>query len=268
MSLRLLQLSDCHLPERAGEPFRGRDADLSLAALVAELTRQPAFDHLLLTGDLTHHAGVEAYRRLLSIIESLSGERHWLPGNHDDGAMLNAADPSGQLGRKQVELDIHWTLLQLDTTACPDGRGSGSLAEAELHWLAQALDALKERHVLLALHHNPVATGSRWQDAIRLGNPEALERILQQAPQVKGLICGHLHQAQSLSFAGRPLWSAPSTVVQFAAGCDDFTLEGDPALSTPGCRWYELEADGAIQAHLLRLSTTPEGSLVQEACFL
>ncbi len=258
MSLRLLQLSDCHLPNRPGTRFHGRDADRSLTELVAELASLPPFDHLLLTGDLTHHAGREAYARLLAIIEPLHGERHWLPGNHDDLAIMQAADLEGRLGRKQVDLDRHWTLLQLDTTACPDGRGSGSLTDAELAWLKERLTALQDRHLLLALHHNPVATGSRWQDEIRLGNPAALEALVAQAPQVRGLICGHLHQALNLDFAGRPLWSAPSTVVQFAQGCDDFALEADPRLSTPGCRWYELHADGCIEAHQLRLSTGPE----------
>lgn len=266
MRLRLLQLSDCHLQARAGEAFRGRDADCTLAALVAELSRMPAFDHLLLTGDLTHHAGVDAYRRLLSLIAPLAGEPHWLPGNHDEWNAMQAADPERVLGRKQVKLSGDWTLLQLDTTAFPDGRGSGSLSRRELEWLQQTLSLLKDQHVLLALHHNPVATGSRWQDAIRLGNPQVLEAIVEQAPQVKGLICGHLHQAQQLNFAGRPLWSAPSTVVQFAAGCDDFTLESDPSISTPGCRWYELHADGRIDAHLLHLSTTPECTSGEEAC--
>lgn len=260
MSLRILQLSDCHLPAVAGELFYGRDAERTLEQLVQVLAGWPAFDHLLLTGDLTHHAGPEAYTRLLSIIKPLSGERHWLPGNHDDPSIMQAADPEGRLGRKQVDLDRHWTLLQLDTTACPDGRGSGSLADAELAWLDQRLTALPDRQVLLALHHNPVATGSRWQDAIRLGNPAALEAIVARAPQVRGLVCGHLHQAQQLIFAGRPLWSAPSTVVQFAQGCDDFALEADARLSTPGCRWYELHADGRIEAHLLHLSTTSEAS--------
>lgn len=258
MSLRLLQLSDCHLPAVPGTCFHGRDADRSLAGLVAELIGLPGFDHILLTGDLTQHAGPAAYQRLLSTIGPLVGERHWLPGNHDDVSVMRIVDGDGQLGQKQVALDNHWTLLQLDTTAMPDGRGSGSLADEELAWLQDRLAALPERHVLLALHHNPVVTGSRWQDEIRLGNPNELEAIIAPAPQVRGLICGHLHQALDLNFAGRPLWSAPSTVVQFALKCADFTLATAPLLSTPGCRWYELHADGRIDAHLFRLSTCPE----------
>lgn len=258
MSVRILQLSDCHLPARKGQAFHGRDADRTLERLVRELVRLPPFDHILLTGDLTHHAGTDAYFRLLSILQPLAGQRHWLPGNHDDLGMMQAADLGGHLGRKQVDLDRHWTLLQLDTTAMPDGRGGGVLGDDELSWLRDRLATVQTRHVLLALHHNPVATGSRWQDEIRLGNPAALATIVARSPQVRGLVCGHLHQALNLDFAGRPLWSAPSTVMQFAQGCDDFTLEADPGLSTAGCRWYELHADGRIEAHLLRLTSGPE----------
>ncbi|MBA4503421.1 metallophosphoesterase [Marinobacterium marinum] len=255
MSVRLLQLSDCHLPAQAGQRVHGRDADAGLAALVARLLELPPFDHILLSGDLAHHSGSDAYLRLLQLIEPLAGERHWLPGNHDDIDLMRAVDKGGKLGCKEVMLDSRWTLLQLDTTARPDGRGSGALAGAELNWLQERLSALQDRYLLLALHHNPVATGSRWQDEIRLGNPEALQRLLEQAPQVQGLVCGHVHQALTLQFVHRPLWSAPSTLVQFARGCETFTLETDPELSTPGCRWYELEADGSIQAHEVWLST-------------
>lgn len=257
MSLRILQLTDCHLPVEAGTLFRGRDADQCLGRLVSTLAQLPSFDHILLTGDLVHHGGPDAYSRLLSIIEPLSGERHWLPGNHDDNAAMQRADAGGGLGRKQVNMG-NWALLQLDTTSEPDGRGGGSLAMAELDWLQQTLAELRARPVLLALHHNPAPTGSRWQDEVRLANSLDFEALVTAAPQVKGIVCGHLHQSQVLTFAGRPLWSAPSTVIQFGAGCDTFTLETDPRLSTPGCRWYELHADGRIDAHLLQLSTHTE----------
>lgn len=261
MSQRVLQLTDCHLPAEAGTLFRGEDADARLAALVELLRKQPPFDTLLLTGDLVHHGGPDAYRRLLTLVRPLGCEVHWLPGNHDEPVAMHATDPDGKLGLKRIDL-AYWTLLLLDSTANPDGRGSGELAPAELDWLQHTLSELEDRSVLLALHHNPAATGSLWQDAIRLGNPEALAAVLVPCPQVRALICGHLHQSQALQFAGRPLWCAPSTAVQFAAGCETFTLETQAALSTPGCRWYELHDDGRINAHLLYLPAESEESVV------
>ena len=250
---RLLQLSDCHLPPVAGELFRGRDADQCLIRLVRWLQSEFApFDHLLLTGDLVHHGGPEAYARLLQIVRPLNAKLHWIPGNHDDVSAMGQADPTGALGQKVIHSG-GWTLLLLDSTAEPDGRGSGSLSAQELMWLQQQLRLWPQRPVLLVLHHNPAPTGSRWQDEIRLGNPEALEAVLQQAPQVRGLVCGHLHQQQTLSFAGRPLWCAPSTVVQFRAGCEQFELEDDPRLAAPGGRCFSLNADGSLETEVLRL---------------
>jgi len=251
--IRLLQLSDCHLAPEAGERFRGRDPDQTLRALVSWLQASGStFDHLLLTGDLSHHGGPDAYERLLRIVEPLSPRVHWIPGNHDDALAMQRVDVTGVLAQKVIHSG-DWTLLLLDSTDQPDGRGSGSLSAAELEWLQQQLSANTQRPTLLVLHHNPAPTGSQWQDAIRLGNPEALEALLVQAPQVRGVICGHLHQRQALSFAGRPLWSAPSTVIQFRAGCEHFELETDPRLATPGARCFTLKADGQIETDVLQL---------------
>lgn len=257
MSQRLLQLSDCHLPDQPGQLYRGQDADLNLARLVQKLTALPTFDRVLLTGDLVHHGGPEAYQRLLRLVEPLQSPCHWLPGNHDDPSIMAVVEAGTLLGAKRVDMG-RWTLLMLNSTSNPDGCGSGDLSQDELAWLEATLANLKDRFVLLALHHNPVPTGTAWQDQIRLGNSEALQAILETAPQVRGLMCGHVHQAWELSFADRPLWSAPSTVVQFLPGVETLEVDTRPGLSTPGCRWYELQDDGRIDAHLFRLSTTEE----------
>lgn len=251
--IRLLQLSDCHLPPVSGELFHGRDPDQCLIRLVEWLRSAfPPFDHLLLTGDLVHHGGPDGYTRLLQIVAPLSPRIHWLPGNHDMTAAMGLADHTAELGRKVVHTG-HWTLLLLDSTAAADGRGGGSLSRAELEWLGQQLAQAPRRPTLLALHHNPAPTGSRWQDAIRLGNPAALAERIEAAPQVRGVLCGHLHQLQTLRFAGRPLWSAPSSVVQFRPGRDRLELEPDPSRATPGARWYRLHPDGQLDAHPLQL---------------
>lgn len=253
---RLLQLSDCHLPPRAGELFRGQDVDRNLTHMVEWLQEQyPPFDHLLLTGDLVHHGGPDAYHRLLRIVAPLGAQLHWIPGNHDQPEAMQHVDADGCLSAKVIHSG-NWTLLLLDSTAEPDGYGSGSLSPAECVWLEQQLTHWAARSVLLVLHHNPAPTGSRWQDAIRLGNPDRLAALIEQQPQVRGVLCGHVHQAQTLSFAGHPLWAAPSTSVQFRAGCDQCELETEPQLAMPGGRWYQLQPDGAICAHLLRL---PQG---------
>lgn len=245
--LHLLQLTDCHLMPRPGQLFRNIDSDASFRAVVAAAAAlEIDFDQLILSGDLTHHGGPDAYRRLLELLAPLPGERHWIPGNHDErDAMRQAA--SLACGQERVDQG-RWTLLLLDSSDCPDGRGSGSLSDASLVWLKTQLEDSRDRHVLIVLHHNPVRTGSAWQDAIMLGNAEDFDRLVSAYPQVRGILCGHLHQVQVRRLATVPVFCAPATSVQFKPGQAEFMLEDDPADARPGFSWYRLEVDGRIQA--------------------
>ncbi|ANG61458.1 hypothetical protein A8C75_02550 [Marinobacterium aestuarii] len=254
MPLRLLQLSDCHLSPDPGGLFRGIDPLCHLQAVAADARQRFAkADLLLLTGDLTHHGEPDAYQRLLASVEGLAAQRHWLAGNHDvAGSMraLEAQEPA--LGCKLIDSD-YWRILLLDSSAHPDGRGSGSLSDGELEWLRQQLQSAGQRWVFIALHHNPVALGSAWQDAIMLGNAPQLWAIIDSYPQVRGLIFGHVHQQQHLQRGQIELFAAPSTAMQFEAGCENFQLETDGALARPGYRYYELQDDGRIEARLCRV---------------
>jgi 3',5'-cyclic-AMP phosphodiesterase len=255
MPLRVLQLSDCHLSPEPGGLFRGIDPLLHLHAVAADARRcfAPA-DLLLLTGDLTHHGAPDAYRRLLQGVEGLAHRRHWLPGNHDVAtamAAVQATEPT--LGCKQIDT-AHWRILLLDSTQAPDGRGGGSLAEAELDWLQQRLSDAKRRWVFIVLHHNPVALGSAWQDAIMLGNAAPFWALVESYPQVRGIAFGHVHQQQHRWRGAVQLFAAPSTALQFEAGCADFQLETDPVLARPGYRYYELSDDGQIETQLCRVA--------------
>lgn len=252
-SIYLLQLTDCHLMPHPQQLFRDIDADQHLRLVVEDLVaRGQPVDHLLLTGDLVHHGNAAAYQRLLDILAPLPGRRHWIPGNHDEVEAMQAAS-SMPCGREEVDLG-YWRLLLLDSTSHPDGRGSGSLSAAEFAWLEQRLSESPERPVLIALHHNPVSTDSDWQDQIMLGNADRFVELLSEAPQVKAVICGHLHQSQLRQIGQARLWCSPSTSVQFRPAQADFLLETEGLDAQPGYRWYRLDPDGVIESGLRRVS--------------
>ncbi|NVK42697.1 MAG: phosphodiesterase [Oceanospirillaceae bacterium] len=252
MGRLLIQISDCHLPAEAGGLFRGIDPERHLRAIADDVRmRFPDADALLLTGDLTHHGGADAYRRLLDTLDGLAPARYWLPGNHDlNGVMADVARES--LGQKCIDL-VRWRLLMLDSTARPDGRGGGSLAQEELDWLEASLATAGERPVLIALHHNPVPVDSEWQDQIMLGNAADFWRVVDRYPRVRGVIFGHVHQVQALQRGDVALYSAPSTAVQFQARQAEFSLEPDPQLAQPGYRVYRLQDDGRLKSRVLRV---------------
>jgi Icc protein len=248
----LLQLTDCHLMPQPGVPFRGIDSDATLAAVVAEAAALGIdFDRLLLSGDLVHHGGPDAYRRLLALIEPLPGVRHWIPGNHDEPAAMRAAAALA-CGQERVDCG-RWSLLLLDSTAHPDGRGGGSLSEASLSWLQSALEQTADRHVLIALHHNPVGTDSAWQDAIMLGNADRFAQLVGAYPQVRAILCGHLHQQQARRLGTVPVFCAPATSVQFKPAQAELALEDDAQAARPGFSWYRLGPDGSVSAHPCRI---------------
>lgn len=249
----LLQITDCHLMPEPGQPFRGLNTDSTLQAVVGDALAQGIeFDHLLLSGDLVHHGGADAYRRLLDILAPLPGERHWIPGNHDEPAAMRAASDL-PLGRECVACG-EWRLLLLDSTANPDGRGSGSLADDQLCWLERSLTAHAGHPLLILLHHNPLSTDSLWQDQIMLGNADEFARIVAAHPQVRAILCGHLHQHQALRLGDIPVWSAPASSIQFKPGQDDFLIEDDPVDSLPGYCIYRLDPEGGVSVQVRRVN--------------
>lgn len=253
----LLQISDCHLsPEPSGRYYE-RDSEQLLKQVVEHaLSLGIPFDAVLLSGDLVHHGALSAYERLLQTVAPLPGVRCWIAGNHDDSEQMDQFDisvlkqPSVRLGR--------WRLLLLDSNFQPDGKGSGSISPDTLEWLDSALSQHKDAPTLIAMHHNPLPIGTPWQDRIMLGNADAFWQRVNNHAQVKGVLCGHVHQALELQHGDITMWSAPSTAVQFKPGALTITTEDDPEAGLPGYRWFELHPDGRIVAHLERVKTASE----------
>ncbi|KGK41415.1 hypothetical protein LH51_14775 [Nitrincola sp. A-D6] len=233
----LLQLSDCHLTPQAGELFRGVDPRHTLQAVVRHLRHsQRHFDLLLLSGDLVHHADAAVYRELLALLAPLELPIIWFAGNHDNVPAMQQAAP--QLFAEVTPLQ-DWQLICLDSNHEPDGRGSGAVSPASLEGLALQLQATMDTPTLIALHHNPLPSGTDWQDQIMLSNADAFWAVIERAPQCKAVICGHLHQALSWQRQGVCVWSSPSTAAQF---------QPDTAVTLPAYRWYQLWPDGRIEA--------------------
>lgn len=253
--LRLLQLSDCHFLPQPGDTLMGVDTEKSFQAVLEALRRHPHWppDLLLLTGDLVQEPLAAPYRRLHRYLAPLP--RPWLalPGNHDDPRLLAqilCGDSHHCAG--QVILGGAWQLIALDSHLA--GSHAGRLAPAQLDWLRRCLERCR-LPALIALHHPPVAVGSRWMDTMQLQNAAEFWQQLEDFPQVKGIVFGHVHQ----EFRGRcqdiPLWSAPSTCFQFKPGSDDFALDALP----PGWRWFELSPHGRLRTWVERLADLPGG---------
>lgn len=244
--VELVQISDSHLFADPEATLLGINTDASLSAVLRLLDGRPRPALLLATGDNSQDGSVAAYRRFLEQVQGRGERFAWLPGNHDLPAVMAEVSPVGALV-KQLDLGA-WRLLLLDSTQ-PQSV-AGHLAEAEFDFIEQSLRTAPQRPTLLAVHHPPCALGCAWLDGQGIDNGARLLTLLAGHPQVRLLLCGHIHQQQARQFGSFWLLSAPSTCAQFLPDSDDFALDS----LGPGLRWLRLHDDGRFETGIERVA--------------
>jgi Icc protein len=239
----LLQLTDTHLyADPAGEIYGVNSADsLSrvVEAVFADGGTRP--DAIVVTGDVSDDLAEGSYRRLRDALGNRGVPVHCLPGNHDDPrlmAELLDSDAFQYCGRAEFQ---GWALVTVDTHS--PGEVGGWISDAGLERLDADLAAVRDRPVVLAMHHPPVPVGSAWLDRLRLGNASEFFEVVGRHRQVKAVLAGHVHQASDEMHGTVRVMTTPSTCVQFAPGSAKFAIDPRP----PGYRWLTLHADGRIE---------------------
>lgn len=251
-SVRITQITDCHLGEREGDELLSMNPDEGLHDVLTLMNQQrPNNDLLLLTGDLANHPTPRVYPRLHALIsEAVSYPFAWLAGNHDDPEMMEA------LG-EQVNLAVHvieqWVVVLLNSRV--PNETYGELDSEQLAFLSSQLSLHSDKHVMVSLHHQPVPIGSAWMDRYIVRNAEAFWRVISAHPQVKIVLWGHIHQEFTGEYQGVSLFATPSTCIQFTPNQDEFGVED----SMPGYRWFELHADGTFTTSVERVAQKDYG---------
>lgn len=250
--LRALQLTDTHLYGSETGALVGIRTDHSLSEVI-KLARQQVWpvDIVLATGDLVHDATIAGYERFIRHMRGLEAPVYTLPGNHDEGAMLREQLAQGPILATTSAVMGGWKFIFLDSTV--QDEDYGHMAETQLAILQAELSADPDKHTLVCLHHQPVPVGASWLDGMKLDNAEAFFAILDRAPQVRGVLWGHVHQAFDSVRNGVKLMATPSTCVQFKPRSDAFAVDAVP----PGYRWLDFYPDGRIETGVERLAAMP-----------
>ncbi|MEH6444669.1 MAG: metallophosphoesterase [Oceanospirillaceae bacterium] len=248
-TLNLLQITDCHLQQYPDQAYKNHYPDQRLDAVIAHVqATQSHSQHLLLSGDIAHYSSSAVYQRILDKTQSLAEQIHWLPGNHDDAQVMYEFVHM----QRKIIINGDWAIVLLDSTANPDGVGSGSLSDEELSLLAK-LGSLDVSHILIVLHHPPINVGSLWQDAIKLANSDEFWVRVKKLSKVRAISFGHLHQEHHLTEFGIELFCTPATAPQFKKEQLTPVLESDPILAAPAYRTLQLHADGSINSQVHRV---------------
>lgn len=248
-SIRILQITDTHLFAGKNETLLGVNTWESYQAVLSAIhARGQYYDLIVATGDLAQDHSQQAYYHFAEGIAPFGRPCVWLPGNHDfQPAMYGALQDAGISPAKQVLVGDAWQILLLDSQVF--GVPHGELSDYQLEWLERVLSEAPERQTLLLLHHHPLPAGCSWLDQHSLRNSAGLDEVLRHYPQVKTLLCGHIHQELDAMWNGRRVLATPSTSVQFKPHCSNFTLD----TIAPGWRWLELHPDGTLTTEVCRI---------------
>jgi Icc protein len=243
---RLLQLTDSHLMDDPAGRLKGFETELGFRRCLAKGVERVRPQRLLLTGDLVHDAGRDAYERLAAHCARSGVEAYALPGNHDDPALVSEIFSGQPIDSGRHHVIEGWQIIMLDSVV--PGRVGGRLRHTELAQLEEALSAHPRHHALICLHHQPIGVDSAWMDEIGLDNAEDLLAVIDRHSTVRAVLWGHIHQVFDATRNGVRYLGSPSTCIQFRPGVDRMQLD----TQLPGTRWLLLDDDGGIQTGVNR----------------
>ncbi len=248
MSVTVLHLTDFHLYADAGAAIKGIVSRDSFEAVLARAcAAHPQARVMILGGDLAQDESLSTYRWLAQRLRQHEFKYLVTPGNHCklDRLREGLEIPLCGHGPRALALVGGWRVLGLNTHW--KGRVGGMLSNDELAWMDQELQHAE--HVLIAMHHHPFPTGSAWLDDIALNNADEFWRLVHDHGNVRGIVCGHVHQAIDIRRNGIRLMSTPSTCIQFKPRRPTFELDD----ASPGYRWIQLGDSGSLESGVVRI---------------
>lgn len=250
--LLVAQITDIHLFDDPQQSLLGITTEESYQAILREIgILDPQPDVLLLTGDLTQDGGKAAYLRLRNSLAPLQLPTYWLPGNHDDIALMQSDLVGGAIFTdKRVEMG-GWQLLMLNS-AIPM-KVYGRLSSDCLIWLDRQLALYPDLPTLIAFHHPALPIGSSWMDDIALHNQDEFWQVCDRYTNVKVVVSGHAHQEfDTTRHNGKSqvrYLVTPSTCIQFEPNNNAFQIDSQ----APGYRLLRLYANGKVETEVHRL---------------
>lgn len=246
MPVKLLQITDCHLGEQEGDKLLGLNTDLSLQYVLTHMLQEhDKADLLVCSGDLSNEAGGKAYERLIAKLPTHILQA-WLPGNHDDNELMAKVASENRLFLPSLSFG-NWQVTLLDSSI--PHKVPGLIAAAELARALNIFETHTDKYHLVFMHHHIHPVDCKWLDTQVIYNATEVLEAFAKYPQVKLIICGHIHQSNQQQYKHITLYSTPSTCIQFKPKSDQFAV-GD---EMPGYRWIELYDDGSYKTAVSRI---------------
>jgi Icc protein len=212
--VRVVQITDTHVPadprdQTVLEMLCGVttvDPVVNLQHVLDDIaTLDPRPDVVLATGDLADRGHPDSYRRLRAMLEPLGAPVYAAPGNHDLADELARHLPGGDVHVVESFERDGWRFVFADA----GNTEWGELTRDEIERLDRVMAARTVDHVVLCIHHPPVAVHHGAMPAPQF-LAEDLAPLLTRHP-VRAIVSGHVHSAADLDLDGVPVHTGPST---------------------------------------------------------
>lgn len=255
-SISVLQLSDTHLFAEEKGALLGIKTTESFKAVIESILNQGMhYDFIVVSGDISQDYSAESYQRFAHMIALLKAPVFFCPGNHDDGPLMyRMFDHLGVITNKHM-ICGKWQFVFLDSEvyAMPHGW----VQREELNFLKKCIDKYPDLYTVVVVHHLPLLVKSRWLDTQTMHNQDEFNAFIVKFPQIKAVVCGHVHQEVDTTIGNIRYIASPSTSIQFEPFSHDFALDN----RGPGWRYLTLDAQGSISTEVFRL---PAGRFVPD----
>lgn len=243
-----VQITDTHVCVDGRKAYGQVDTNDGLKQSIKAINAlDPKPDFVVVTGDLVGdyvEIGVtDEYDVFREIMDELTIPYYVLPGNHDSRDMMAKTFQDHDYLFQYDDDFLHYTIddqpmriIGLDSKANQKVNGKmshGELCQERLDWLRARLEEDKDTPTLIMVHHPPFETGIVSMDGSRLLQEQELADVLDEYPNVKKVICGHVHRHIFGQVGNTPATIAPatthSTICDFNAASAKYGFTKDPA---------------------------------------
>ncbi|HTU55401.1 MAG TPA: phosphodiesterase [Acetobacteraceae bacterium] len=258
----LVQLTDLHVCPVGVAANRVVETNTLVERALRMVSRmRPAPDAVILSGDLAENGLIAEYEVLAGLLgRYLDCPIYAVPGNHDRRENFRAvlghlpgitSDPAFV----QYAVETHPVRLVMLDTLVPGG-AYGRLDAGQLAWLDRTLAAEGAKPTIVVMHHPPFDCGIAHMDRIKLEDAVAFAAIIARHPQVRRILCGHVHRPVTTSVGHAIASISPSVAHQVVLDLDP---EGPSALvlEPPAFQVHQVNGTGEIVSHTAYVETYP-----------